>query len=75
VKALNAAGGADATPAAIGDELKSYTGPTPMFAPDVKYGSIPGLPTIPSLQTRLYTYDGGGKWTDVTDGEWVLPGS
>jgi branched-chain amino acid transport system substrate-binding protein len=75
VKALNAAGGAAATSAAIAEKLKSYAGPTPMFAPDVKYGSIPGLPTIPSLQTRLYTYDGGGKWTDVTDGEWVLPGS
>jgi branched-chain amino acid transport system substrate-binding protein len=74
-KALNAAGGADATSAAIADKLKAYTGPTPMFAPDVKYGSIPPLPSIPSLQTRLYTYNGGGKWTDVTNGKWVLPGA
>jgi branched-chain amino acid transport system substrate-binding protein len=75
VKALNGAGGANATSAAIASQLKSYTGPTPMFPPNVKYGAIPGLPTIPSLQTRLYTYDGGGKWTDVTNGKWVLPGS
>jgi branched-chain amino acid transport system substrate-binding protein len=75
VKALNAAGGAGATAGAIAAKMKSYTGPTPMFAPNVKYGSIPPLPTLPSLQTRLYTYNGGDKWTDVTNGKWVLPGS
>lgn len=75
VRALNGAGGAGATSAAITSKLKSYTGPTPMFAPNVKYGAIPGLPTIPSLQTRLYTYNGSGKWTDVTKGKWVLPGA
>ena len=32
------------------------------------------LPAIGSLQTRLYTYKGGGKWTDVTNGKWVLHG-
>lgn len=74
VMALNHSGGASATPAAIEAKMKAYTGPTPMFAPDVKYGSIPPLPTIPSLQTLLYTYNGGGKWTNVTNGKWILPG-
>jgi branched-chain amino acid transport system substrate-binding protein len=73
VKALNEAGGADATPTAIADKLKAYTGPTPMFAPDLKFGSVPGLPSIGSFQTRLYTYKGGDSWTDATNGKWVLP--
>jgi branched-chain amino acid transport system substrate-binding protein len=75
VKALGESGGADATPAAIGAKLKAYTGPTPMFPPNLKFGSVPGLPTIGSFQTRLYTYKGGGSWTDATDGKWVLPKS
>jgi branched-chain amino acid transport system substrate-binding protein len=74
VKALSASGGAGATPATIEATMKAYTGPTPMFAPNVKYGSIPPLPSIPSLQTLLYTYDGAGKWTNVTNGKWILPG-
>jgi branched-chain amino acid transport system substrate-binding protein len=73
VKALNEAGGADATSTAIADKLKAYTGPTPMFAPDLKFGSVPGLPSIGSFQTRLYTYKGGDSWTDATNGKWVLP--
>lgn len=75
VRASNGAGGADATSTAIASKLKAFTGPTPMFPPTVKYGAIPPLPTIPSLQTRLYTYNGAGKWTDVTNGKWVLPGA
>jgi branched-chain amino acid transport system substrate-binding protein len=74
VRAFNGAGGPAATSTALATQLKSFTGPTPMFPPSVNYGVIPGLTTIPSLQTRLYTYDGGGKWTDVTSGKWVLPG-
>jgi branched-chain amino acid transport system substrate-binding protein len=73
VKALGEAGGADATSEAIATKLKAYTGPTPMFAPNLKFGSVPGLPTIGSFQTRLYTYKGGGSWSDATDGKWVLP--
>jgi branched-chain amino acid transport system substrate-binding protein len=73
VKALGEAGGADATSEAIAAKLKAYTGPTPMFAPDVKFGSVPGLPSIGSFQTRLYTYKGGDSWSDATNGKWVLP--
>jgi branched-chain amino acid transport system substrate-binding protein len=72
-KALNDAGGADASPTAIADKLKAYTGPTPMFAPNVKFGAVPSLPTIGSFQTRLYTYKGGNSWSDATNGKWVLP--
>jgi branched-chain amino acid transport system substrate-binding protein len=73
VKALNEAGGADASPQAIAAKLKAYTGPTPMFAPNLKFGSVPGLPSIGSFQTRLYTYKGGDSWSDATNGKWVLP--
>jgi branched-chain amino acid transport system substrate-binding protein len=73
VKALGEAGGADATAQAIGAKLKAFSGPTPMFAPNLKYGSVPGLPSIGSFQTRLYTYKGSGSWSDATNGKWVLP--
>jgi branched-chain amino acid transport system substrate-binding protein len=75
VKALNEAGGADATSTAIADKLKAYTGPTPMFPPDVKFGAVPNLPSIGSFQTRLYTYKGENSWSDATNGKWVLPGA
>ena len=58
---------------AIAAKLKAYAGPTPMFAPNLKFGSVPGLPSIGSFQTRLYTYKGGGSWSDATNGKWVLP--
>lgn len=73
VRALNLSGGAAATPAKIGAALKAWKGPTPMSPPNVRYGSIPDLPAIPSMQTRLYEYKGNGKWVDVTGGKWVLP--
>jgi branched-chain amino acid transport system substrate-binding protein len=75
VKALGEAGGADASSEAIAAKLRAYVGPTPMFAPNLKFGSVPGLPSIGSFQTRLYTYKGGGSWSDATNGKWVLPQS
>jgi branched-chain amino acid transport system substrate-binding protein len=73
VRAYNLAGGTKATSAGISTRLRTWTGPTPMMPPNVKYGSVPGLPAIPSMQTRLYRYEGNGKWADVTGGKWVLP--
>jgi branched-chain amino acid transport system substrate-binding protein len=75
VKALGEAGGASATSDAVAAQLKAFTGPTPMFAPNLKFGSVPGLPSIGSFQTRLYTYKGAGAWSDATNGKWVLPQS
>jgi branched-chain amino acid transport system substrate-binding protein len=65
--------GADATPAQIADATKAFTGPTFLLPPKIKYGVVPGLPGLGTLQTRFYTYDGGGKWTDATDGQWIEP--
>jgi hypothetical protein len=73
VRAFNLSGGATAKPAGLATKLRTWRGPTPMMPPTVRYGSVPGLPAIPSMQTRLYTYKGNGQWVDVTGGKWVLP--
>jgi branched-chain amino acid transport system substrate-binding protein len=73
VRAMNRAGGANASLAAIAQQLKTFKGPTPLFPPQVNYGAIPSLPNVPSLESRLFKYDGNGTWTDLTGGQWVLP--
>jgi branched-chain amino acid transport system substrate-binding protein len=75
VRAANRSGGPTATTAGIGQALASFPGPTPMFAPVVKYGVVPPLPDIGSTAVRFYRYKGKGKWQDVTGGKWVTPGS
>jgi branched-chain amino acid transport system substrate-binding protein len=72
-KMANASGGDQATSASLAKSLKAFTGPTPMMPPEVKFGSVPGLPSIGSLQTRLFTYQGASSWKDATNGKWVLP--
>lgn len=69
-KAANAASGA-VTPASIAAFMKHFTGPAPLHAPGLKAGIIPGLPTLNSIATRLYTYLGNGAWKDATNGTWV----
>ena len=71
VRAMNLAGGAGASTSAISNQLKTYTGPTPMAAPTVKYGSVPGLPTLPNAQELLYQYHGNGSWTTLAGGKWL----
>jgi hypothetical protein len=70
-KMITQAGGADAAPAKISSELKAFTGPAPMLAPTLKWGIIPPLPALGTVQSRLYTYQGGDKWKDATNGQWV----
>jgi branched-chain amino acid transport system substrate-binding protein len=72
VRAMNRAGGAKASRAGIAKQMSSFTGPMPMMAPSIKYDAIPGLTTIPSLACRLFAYKGGGRWTDVTHGKWIV---
>ena len=71
VRAMNLAGGANASIAAISNQLKTYTGPTPMAAPTVKYGSVPGLPTLPNAQEQLNEYHGSGSWSSLAGGQWL----
>ena len=42
-----------------------------MLAPKVKFGMVPGLPALGTVATRLYTYQGSGKWIDAAGGKWV----
>jgi hypothetical protein len=43
-----------------------------MFGPpNLKWGSVQGLPALGTTAVRLYTYLGNGKWTDATGGKWV----
>ena len=70
-KAIAEAGGASATAAKISGVLKAFHGPVPMFPPTLAPGSIPTLPGLSTIQTRLYTYSGGDSWKDATGGKWV----
>jgi branched-chain amino acid transport system substrate-binding protein len=74
-KFMNEIGADTITPAAIAAKAKAFTGPTPMLPPNLKFGSVPGLPALGSIQTRLYTYEGGGKFKDATGGKWIAPGA
>jgi branched-chain amino acid transport system substrate-binding protein len=69
-KAANAAG-ANPTAAKMSTAVKAITGAIPMHPPTHKAGFIPGLPSLTTVQTRLYTYDGDGKFTDATGGKWI----
>jgi hypothetical protein len=71
---LAQSGGASASPAKVAAALKAFTGPTPMFAPHLKWGLVPPLPALGTVQSRLYTYGGNNTWKDATDGQWVPAG-
>jgi branched-chain amino acid transport system substrate-binding protein len=71
IRTYNRSGGGGASAGKLATTLKAYKGPTPMLAPTLKWGFIPTLPALGSIATRLYAYDGNGKWTDANDGKWV----
>lgn len=64
-------GGPNASAAKIGAALKAFTGPVPMFPPTLHWGLVPPLPSLGTVQSRLYTYQGNGAWKDATGGKWV----
>lgn len=66
---MAAEGGADK--AKIGAALLKFAGPTPMFPPTLKWGIVPPLPALGTVQSRLYTYNGSDDWKDATGGQWV----
>jgi hypothetical protein len=41
--------------------------------PRLVFGTIPGLPAIGSLSSRVYNYLGNDNWRDTTGGEWLEP--
>jgi len=70
-KLANQLGFAKLSPAAWSAKLKAYKGPSMFGPPNLKWGSVQGLPALGTTAVRLYTYLGNGKWTDATGGKWV----
>lgn len=70
-KLVNQLGAAKLTPATMAAKLKRFHGPAMFGPPDLKWGSVPGLPALGTTAVRLYTYQGNGKWIDATNGKWV----
>lgn len=68
---LNAAGGPNATPAAVAQEAKAFTGPMLLGNPNIKCGSVPGSPGLCGSQVKIFTNDGNGNWEQSSD--WLSP--
>jgi branched-chain amino acid transport system substrate-binding protein len=68
---INKIGFAKFTSASFAARMKTYTGPSMFGPPNLKFGSVPGLPALGSTAVRLYTYLGNNKWEDATGGKWV----
>jgi branched-chain amino acid transport system substrate-binding protein len=68
---LNKLGFARFSSASFAARMKAYTGPSMFGPPNLKFGSVQGLPALGSTAVRLYTYLGKGKWADATGGKWV----
>jgi branched-chain amino acid transport system substrate-binding protein len=61
------------TPATVGNQFRHFTGPVFLGVPRLVFGTIPGLPAIGSLSSRVYNYLGNDNWRDTTGGEWLEP--
>ncbi|MFC0042196.1 ABC transporter substrate-binding protein [Actinomadura rayongensis] len=72
-KILQAAGPDALTVEKISAAAKAYTGPLLMGPPTLKFGSIAPFPTLGAQAARYYRYEGGGKWTDASQGWINLP--
>ncbi|HZO62295.1 MAG TPA: hypothetical protein VFB35_04880 [Gaiellaceae bacterium] len=71
VKLLDRIGADKISVASVQRALKAYRGPSMFGPPNLKWGSVPGLPALGTTAVRLYTYHGDGKWSDATGGKWV----
>jgi branched-chain amino acid transport system substrate-binding protein len=70
-KLVNQIGFARLTPATFRAKMLRYKGPSMFGPPDLKWGSVQGLPALGTTAVRLYTYLGDRKWKDATGGKWV----
>jgi branched-chain amino acid transport system substrate-binding protein len=68
---INQIGFAKLSPASFAAKMKRYRGPSMFGPPNLKFGSVQGLPALGTTAVRLYTYLGNGKWADATGGKWV----
>ncbi|MRK00463.1 ABC transporter substrate-binding protein [Aeromicrobium sp. S22] len=66
-----AAGGADATATAIGEQAKSFTGPLVLGSETIACGGDSAAPGICGAQTRVFEYSGNGSYKALTD--WLEP--
>jgi branched-chain amino acid transport system substrate-binding protein len=69
-KTLNQAG-PSATRTSLAAKLQALTGPLFLGAPTVKFGASPVTPAIGASAGTFTTYEGGGRWTNPTHGQWV----
>ncbi|MDO9355801.1 MAG: ABC transporter substrate-binding protein, partial [Solirubrobacteraceae bacterium] len=70
-KLMNELGADAATPEAIADAARAFSGPMWMGGPKLECGAVADLQAICNTNARLYTYEGDGAWSDATDGAWV----
>lgn len=70
-KLINQIGAAKLTPATFKAAILKYHGPSMFGPPNLKWGSVTGLPALGTTAVRLYTYLGKGHWVDATGGKWV----
>ena len=70
-KLINQIGAKKLSPATFKAAVLKYHGPSMFGPPNLKWGSVQGLPALGTSAVRLYTYLGKGKWQDATGGKWV----
>lgn len=61
------------TPVAAGNAMKHFGGPVYLGVPQLAFGTVPQMPAIGSLASRVYVYLGNDSWRDTTGGEWLVP--
>jgi hypothetical protein len=61
------------TAAAAGNAMKHFGGPVYLGVPQLAFGTVPQMPAIGSLASRVYVYLGNDSWRDTTGGEWLVP--
>jgi branched-chain amino acid transport system substrate-binding protein len=70
-KLIDQIGASKLTSASFKAAVLKFHGPAMFGPPNLKWGSVPGLPALGSTAVRLYSYLGNNKWKDATGGKWV----
>jgi branched-chain amino acid transport system substrate-binding protein len=70
-KVLNAVGADNIDPATITEQLKRFTGPVVMGAPEVSCGQFADAPAVCNARAKFYTYQGQGVFSQVAG--WLEP--
>lgn len=71
-KILNEVGASEPTPAGIAATAKAYSGPIFLGDPQGQFNRPP-FRNAASMRARAYQYQGNGRWTDATGGQWIEP--